>query len=535
MDEILTILNPIFESILINDAIGLTKNKCKSLVGLLKKEDFEHIFNEAFSRSIQTGKITEVEIDVIKKVLLYYDCKDFTEYDTEEFKNNFSKQVYDNDSYLDKEKITFASFDVWFKDYLEDIRYYLIEAIISKRKTRDIVELNSLLSLKKDAEVIKNHLIYVSDLVRKKFLPAGVRIIDDKIFRHSASLEEIEQYYNGKPLTWGIVASDGIIERNAYKTLAEEWIPPSDVTNMICIVSEAGEGKSSLAWKFIYDLFQKQENLIIHIKDHTNAKIWHQLENFWINNEEKPFVVLVDNVFRNEKVIEALQNMDQYIPMTILATSRTNEYRDKRLPFNLKPIFLDKPNYEEKKRILEELRNKNIKLDINEELLKKSVPFLVFMMEATHGKEFEEIIEDEIEVLRNIDKKVNQAYRYLCFTYQYEISFPKSVLEKLDYTFYNVENKNASRGIILRDEIRTENLRTRHPLIAASSSKHYGCDTFLINNLINSIDIEESEDRLFILYLFKAIVSYNGSNLNKILQKNEKIIENSMKKLLFQK
>ena len=360
MEEILKILIPIFESILINDTIGLTKNKCKSLVGLLKKEDLEHIFNEAFSRSIQTGKISEVEIDAIKKVLLYYDLKDFTEYDTEEFKNNFSKQVYDNDSYIDKEKITFTSFDVWFKDYLEDIRYYLIEAIISKPKTRDIVELNSLLVLKKDTETIKNHLIYVSDLVRKNFIPAGIRIIDDKIFRHSASLEEIEQYYNGNTLTWSIVASDGIIERKAYKTLAEEWIPPSDVTNMICIVSEAGEGKSSLAWKFIYDLFQKQENLILQIKDHTNANVWYQLENFWINNEEKPFVVLVDNVFRNEKVIEALQNMDQYIPMTILATSRTNEYRDKRLPFKLKPILLDKTNYEEKKYILEELGKKKL-------------------------------------------------------------------------------------------------------------------------------------------------------------------------------
>lgn len=514
---------PFIFNVLAGTIANLTYDKCKSLVGLLEKKDIDSIFNNAINKNFNPDRINEVDIHSIRISILKYNITDYSEFDTEAFKNKLSNDVYDNLVY--KDDITFQEFDQWFKAYLDDLRYFLIEELAKKPKVKDIVELDALLKIIGAMETIESHLTYISELVRKNMVPVGVRIIDDELFRHSVSLEEIKQYYNGAYLTWDIVSSDGIIERDAYKTLIEEWIPPTDVTNMICIVSDAGEGKTSLAYKFIYDLFQKKENLIFQITHFENPDIWREFENIW-KFYKRPFIVFVENVFRNENVVVALQNMDRYIPMTILATSRTNEYSEKRFPFRVRPISLERPSYEEKKRILGELENKGIKLGaIDDDLLEESVPFLVFMMEATHGKKFEKIIEDEIEVLKKIDKDVNQAYQYLCSTYQYDISIPKSILEKLDDDFYNIEAKEASRGIILIDDIRNENLRTRHPLIATYSAKYYNRDRVLINKIFNSINPKKSEESKFMLHLFRSMVRTDISNIDKILHHNENKIE----------
>ena len=499
----------------------ITPQHCKNFIELLSKNDLKSVYKNAINKSFDPNKITEVEIESIMKIISEYDLTAFSKFDTTEFQDEFSQKIFKDFSEISD--INFSEFDSWFKDYLYYLRFFLIKSIQSKSEVKNIIVLNSLLELKKDTEDIKGHL---KNLYEENLLPNGVRIIENNLFRHSPSLEEIEQYYNGSLITWDIVASGAIIERDAYKKLVEEWIQPTDVTNLICIMSEAGEGKSSLAWKFIYDLFQKQENLILQIKDFENSEIWQELEKMW-RYYQKPFIVLVDNIFRNEEVVTALQNIGNHIPMTILATSRTNEYRGrKRLPFTVKSIRLNNPSYKEKKRILEELEEKGINLgDISDDLLKEYVPFLVFMMEATHGKKFEEIIEDEIDVLKKIDQEVNQAYQYLCFTTQYEISIPKSVLEKINENFYNIGNKDASRGIILIDDIRNENLRTRHPLIATYSAKYYGRNRILINNLLNSIDGGKIDESKFIFHLFREMVKDDISNLKEIIHQNDEKID----------
>jgi len=345
-----------------------------------------------------------------------------------------------------------------------------------------------------------------------------------------ANTEVIRQYHDGNKLNWGIVTAGGIIKRDAYDMLVAEWIPPTTETNMICIVGEAGEGKSSLAWKFIYDLSKGGEYPIFWIRRFGSSG-WLELEKIYNDAIQKPFIVLVDDVFRNEEEVLLLENIGQHIPpipMTILATSRTNEYRrERRLPFLVKDIPLEKPSIVEKNRIIERLGDYSLD-GIKEDLLEESVPFLVFMMEVTHGKKFEDIIRSEIEMLRKLDETVYNAYEYLCSTYQYEISMPKLLLERIDDDFYNIENEEyhtASRGMILKDD-RVGNLRTRHPLIAERSAKYYRSNPIrIVKNILNSINVDSGIERRMVLHLFRAMAWADYSALSKILQQHENKIE----------
>ncbi len=345
-------------------------------------------------------------------------------------------------------------------------------------------------------------------------VPAGIEKIEYGSFSQ-ATQNQIKQYYDGNLINWGIVSSDGIIEREAYSELVEKWIPPTHLTNMICIVGDAGEGKTSLAWKFIYEMAKQQDCPIYQIWN-SERSVWAELKTFYNESLQKPFIVLVDDVFRDEDVIVALQNIGNQIPMTILATSRTNEYRsERRLSFDVESINLKRPSYSEKERIINKIGNSKLE-NIKKDLLEESVPFLVFMMEVTHGKKFQDIIRDEITRLNKLDKIAYIAYRYVCSTYRYQISIPKPLLERIDNDFYDIEIEElhpASAGVIIEDDYFLGYLRARHPLIAEHSLKYYiGRDT-TINKMFNVTDVKSIIERKSMLHLFREMVKNNHPDL----------------------
>ncbi|MCD4675501.1 MAG: hypothetical protein K8S18_05825, partial [Desulfobacula sp.] len=396
----------------------------------------------------------------------------------------------------------------------------LIVSICSKKyESEDSTPLHSAINEKERISSEKDGLV-----------PAGIEKIEYGSFSQ-ATQNQIKQYYDGDRVNWGIVASDGIIERDAYNELVEKWIPPTYLTNMICIVGDAGEGKTSLAWKFIYEMAKKQDCPIYQIWN-SERSVWAELKKFYTESLQKPFIVLVDDVFRDEDVMVALQNIGNQIPMTILATSRTNEYRgERRLSFDVKSVNLKRPSYSEKERIINKIGNSKLE-NIKKDLLEESVPFLVFMMEVTYGKKFQDIIRDEITRLSKLDEIVYRAYRYVCSAYRFQISIPKALLERIDNDFYDIEIEElhpASAGIIIEDDYFLGNLRARHPLIAEHSLKYYiGRDT-TINQMFNAIDVKSIIERKSMLHLFREMVKNNCPDLDNILSENKERVEEFFK------
>jgi hypothetical protein len=241
-------------------------------------------------------------------------------------------------------------------------------------------------------------------------------IVDNALFQHPASEEEVMQYYAGAPLTWNIVAAQGVIERDQQAELLEQLAVPAKRTWMICIVGEPGAGKTSLAWRLIYELAKQQNALILQILDNEDADVWYHLSDFQEHTQE-PFYILVDDVFRDESVLLALKGLDPNLPLIILATSRTNEYRgDEGLPFPVERVDLFEPSPAEENRIMSKLGKEWTQMAAEErERVGAANQMLILMAELTTNKGFIRFIRDTLKRLKERDEAVYQAYEYLCY------------------------------------------------------------------------------------------------------------------------
>jgi tetratricopeptide (TPR) repeat protein/energy-coupling factor transporter ATP-binding protein EcfA2 len=367
--------------------------------------------------------------------------------------------------------------------------------------------------------------------VVQELFKSRVRIIDEELFQHPASDEEVSQYYDGaQPLTWNIVAAQGVIERDQQAELLERLLTPSGQIQMICIVGEAGAGKSSLAWQLARQLTHQQDNSILQILDNTDDDIWYRLPDFWVRTQQ-PFHALVDDVFRDESVLRAFKVLDPNLPMVILATSRANEYRgDEGLPFPVERVDLPEPSPAEKNRILSRLGKEWAQMAAEERArVSAANQMLILMAELTTGKGFIRFIRDTLNRLRQHDEVVYRAYEYLCYTYQYDISIPASLLERLDDKgrFYRLLDKRAAKGLIFADKSQPGNLQVGHPVRAEHAAKLYGRDPrSIFGEILEAVDVKSRVERHFVTHLLREMARRaSESRLPDILECNAAVIQ----------
>jgi len=379
-------------------------------------------------------------------------------------------------------------------------------------------------------QAIRNWERKATGIVQELF-KSRVRIVDEALFQHPASEEEVSRYYDGTQLlTWKIVAAQGVIERDQQAELLERLITPSGQIQMRCIVGEAGAGKSSLAWQLARQLTHQQDNSILQILDNTYDDIWYRLPDFWTRIQQ-PFYVLVDDVFRDDNVLRALKGLDPNLPLTILTTSRTNEYRgSERFPFPVERVDLLEPSSAEKTRILSKLGKEWAQLTPEQRTrLGAANQFLVLMMELATGKELIEIIRDTLNRLRQQDEVVYRAYEYLCYTYQYDFSMPASLLERLDDKgrFYRLLDKKAARGLIFPDESRPGKLQAGHPLIAEHTAMLCGRDPgSVFDEILEAVNVRSWVERRFVAHLLREMARRGTEpRLTDILDDNIAVIE----------
>ena len=365
----------------------------------------------------------------------------------------------------------------------------------------------------------------------RELFKGRVRVVNEDLFQHLASEEEINDYYEGRAqLTWNVVASQGIIERDQQAELIERLITPFGQTQMICIVGESGAGKSSLAWQLARELAHQQDNPILQILDNMDDDIWYRLFDFWAHIQQ-PFYVLVDDVFRDDNVLRALKGLDPNLPLTILATSRINEYRGgERFSFPIERVDLLEPSPAEKTRILSKLGKEWAQLTPEQRArLGVANQFLVLMMELATGKKHIEIIRDTLSGLKQQDEVVYRAYEYLCYTYQYDISIPTSLLERLDEKgrFYRLLDKKAARGLIFADESRPGNLRVGHSLRAEHAARLYGRDPrSVLSEMLGGVDVKSWVERRFVAHLLREMARRTSeARLPDVLERNTALIE----------
>jgi tetratricopeptide (TPR) repeat protein/DNA polymerase III delta prime subunit len=348
-----------------------------------------------------------------------------------------------------------------------------------------------------------------------------VEMLDDDILSRTASLDRVSQYYAGARLGWDILSANGDISRDQQVELLDALSLPHDGLRVFCILGEPGAGKSTLAWRVAKELHARNKALVLRVKDAQNPDVWYLMSEF-IGRVHRPIFVLVDDLFRSPTSRRALQELDASLPLTIIGTSRMNEFRLQRLDSGLTPLELKPPSHSEKTRVLRRFNKTTNDLTREEQRRFDSASqFLVLMLELTHGQGLHEIVRESIEWLHSNDRSTYQAYEYLCFAYQYGISVPRSLLERLDCGgyFYNLANRSEARGLVVCDDEQVDHIRVGHSLLAAAAYDIYRerrAPLAVLKEFVFNTDLNQQQERMFLARLFEALANSNADVLKNL-------------------
>jgi len=324
-------------------------------------------------------------------------------------------------------------------------------------------------------EVPESLSIYADGLLKE----LNGRLLTADLFSRATD-EEITDFYCGDQgeKSWRVIASDGDIRRVQEKDILEETSKNKDRFGIICVVAEPGAGKTTVARRVAYELF-RQNQLVIRFPN-DNPNVWHKLPQL-AEHIGHHFYILIDDMFRNQYFVKVLEETEENLPVTVLATSRLAEYHEGRLRNVIRKIEL-RLSAEEKDSLLRKMGKSYEQLTPEvQKHFREADLFLVLGMVLTKGKGFDDIILDIIRSLVEGDTrypaepdKLAIAYRYVCFSHSYGLAIPEKLLESLDDRgrFSKILEKPRSRGVFyeeLQPSYSIRFIRSGAELIAAKA------------------------------------------------------------------
>ena len=338
----------------------------------------------------------------------------------------------------------------------------------------------------------------------------NVEVLTDELLSHPADAARKNQFYEMAPLSWDIIAADADIERDQQADLIEELRQSVGSLRFVCIHGEPGSGKSTLAWRVAAELRKRHQAIVIRVKDEEDPEVWYRMTEF-CRRVGRPLYVLADDLFRDADVRRALGELNPWLPLTVLATSQTNEYRPGRLKGQVTPIVLRPPSLEEKKRVLRRLGQDLGHLN-SEQLsrLYAANEFLVLMVELTSGKGFQDVVQESLDNLLRLHEPVYRAYEYLCFSYSYGVAIPTSVLMRLDAEgrFHDLPNREGAQGLVFYVESHSELVRPGHPRRAETARRLFEgrrSSATVLTELVKVVDVSSPLERKFIAHLLRSL------------------------------
>lgn len=345
------------------------------------------------------------------------------------------------------------------------------------------------------------------ELISGTYLEGRVRILDNSLPSRKATQGEILEFYNGAPLNWRIIAADADVRRDQEVEILELLRNRGNGFRILCIVGEFGAGKSTAAWRAAYEMHRAGKT-VLHVLDNSQPELWYRLPSF-VERIGPDLYILIDDVFRYDTFTQAIGNVNPDLPVTVVATSRSNEYQERRgLRERVERVDLKGLSSEEKEDFLVRLGMPFDKLSsVDQDRVDKADSPLILGMELTKGNDFEAIIRNIVDWLRNNDDMVYRAYEYVCFSYQYGVPIPLKLLERLDPIgrFYGLLTRETASGILYEQEQRPSTIRAKHERIAETAFRFYLREPkVLLSELIEAVDEKQREDRSFVVHLFEV-------------------------------
>ena len=347
-----------------------------------------------------------------------------------------------------------------------------------------------------------------------QILGESVELVDKNRLAHPASPNRIRQFHDGGGLSWDVIAEGGDIQRDKHGELLGVLRTKEQGQRLICIVGIPGAGKSTMAWRAAVELYQQDGALVLWAKRTHDAEFWFHLTEFH-SAVHRDIYILIDDIFRYDDVVQALRALDPALPITVLATSQTSEFRPRRLTSEPLVVLLEGPSEPEKNRMLKKLGRSQRELSRDEQArLDRATDFRVMMWELTTGHDHAEGMTETVRGLAETDPIGHDAYKYVCFCYQYGVSIPNSILDKLQPQgrFYRIDQRPAMQGLILPDEARPGCLRAGHITTAITAfGAFYQAPSFVLSEVVSVADEALYEHRNFAADLVSRVLATEES------------------------
>jgi tetratricopeptide (TPR) repeat protein len=368
------------------------------------------------------------------------------------------------------------------------------------------------------------HLDSIATVETFSTFEGSVELINESILSHKADSERVQEFYEGAKLDWDIIAAVGDIPRDQFGELISLASQSSLEMRLICITAEPGAGKSTLAWRLAAELYKKGSP-IIHILD-NDSTVWFRLREF-SGKINQPFYLLVDDLFRSPEAVDAFLQLSPWLPLTILATSRTNEFNANRIKCKTYRFDLASPSSGEKKLITEKLGLEEREMsELVRKRLRSTMPFIALMVELTRGKGLQEIVHDSLKRLHTTDSSAYRAYEFICYAGQHGLAIPTALLERMEGEgrYHDLPHRQSCKGLIFWHK-REISLRSGHPLIASIATAFYQRSPLAVYlEIAGSTDANITQERQFLLALLSSLARSKSPFLEPLVNRLRDIL-----------
>ncbi len=318
--------------------------------------------------------------------------------------------------------------------------------------------------------------------------PAVARLLTSWEYVNQASFNDppnVEAFLKGDLPNWGLMSQRLHFERDIEDSVLDELLDyatsPVPGQRMILVSGPAGYGTSTCLMSLATRLAQERAGPVFMLK--RGARVYEADVEFASSLIAGPMFFVVDNAAdaANEVAVAAQRVRETKRTACLLLGERLNEWRQRRPRIHPSEFSIGSLSDAETDRLLECLRKNNAlgKLgDLDYDLQFASIKvrnqkeLLVTMREATEGKAFDAIIEDEYWGLKDdFSRKLYAAV--CCFSRVRAHARDQMLAQLLECTLLEMfdRTRDTTEGVVVYDELDATRgifgARSRHPTIAS--------------------------------------------------------------------
>jgi tetratricopeptide (TPR) repeat protein len=392
-------------------------------------------------------------------------------------------------------------------------------------------------------------------------LRSDYQILDEAFFKgvavKVANKQARTQILSRRAANWSMLFQESYVERDQQGEALETalGLSQNNEISLMLICGEPGAGKTALLRWLARELFY-QGKRVFHKEKQSQFGWLEQLRKFSEESGEEHFYVITDDLFRDEMILDQLEQNEFPFPLTLIGTTRQNENRYTELQgldYEIICLNLEKTSEAEKRRILDlpEVQTHLAgKSEAEKKQLMDSPIMLVLMLQLSEGKTFEVLLWKIIRDLPNTDyNPLYQVFGVLCSFFQYGIAVPFEILQ-LCLPLSDLSEKSILSSLEGLVDVEMyggyEGLTTIHELIAKTvmllnykpqgqQNKPYAwSDSSLLEKHLEMIVFKMDETLKihypWILHSFQSFIINGETDLIcKILRKYSQQIENYQK------